>query len=283
LVLARFPSADDAFGASVTIPLDPSSSDWRIFGVTPVHTTRELACEAAASSALDAGILELIESRVRPKARPAPPIGLSTEDNKSRGDSKSVDKPGIALATQVPKHGEELAAARRAMYGGFGAATQYQLREIERKLEAELEAEKERDEARREEERKADELKRMGNPLLPDVFATAKTLLSLEKANSTPTTTTTSTATTTTQQTSHVAALRGAVVFFQPPREKRFLADYRIDTLSLLRATPPRLPAVPHRPALSGTVLLLLLVGVAGGRANHPSLADLAHPPRSQV
>lgn len=242
--------------------------------MTPVHTTRELACEAAASSALDAGILDLIESRVRPKARPAPPVGRSNEDNRSR-EPKSVDTPGIALATQVPKHGEELAAARRAMYGGFGVATQYQLQEIEKKLEAELEAEKEREDAAREEERKADELKRMGNPLLPDVFATAETLLSLDKANST--TTKTSTTTTTSQPTSPVAALKGT--FLNRLGKKRSLISsnpFRPSNLrSLLRTTPPRLPAVPHPPALSGTVLLLLI-----GRT---SLADLALPPRAQV
>lgn len=220
LVLARFPPADEAFGASVTIPLDPDWSDWRTFGVTPIHMTRELACEATASFALDAGILELIESRVRPKARPAPPLCQSAEDNKSRGDSKSVDKPGIALATQLPKHGEKLAAALLAMYGGFGAATQYQLREIERKLEAEIETKKEREEARREEERKAEELKRMGNPLLPSGFTTAEALLSLDKANST------ATGTTTTQQpTSPLTALKGAGALFNRLHENR-LADF---------------------------------------------------------
>lgn len=248
-------------------------SDWRTFGVSSSHTTRELASEAAASSALDAGILELIESRVRPKARPAPPVSRSNEDNKSRDDSKSVDKPGVTFGAQVPKHGEELAAARRALYGGFGAATQYQLQEIEKKLEAELQAEKEHEEARREEERKAEELKRMGNPLLPDVFATAETLLSLDKANST-TTTTTSGTTTTPQRASHVAALKGAHGLFNRLEKNASSLTFEIDTLSLLRATPTRVPAVPHRPALGGTVLLLI------GRT---ALADLALPPRTQV
>ncbi|GAA5876402.1 hypothetical protein JCM3774_005321 [Rhodotorula dairenensis] len=164
---------DGRFGASVTIPLDPEGADWRVFGVPESYPTRDLAFEAAASSALDAGILELIESRVRPKSRVAPPV-IPPAPNKVHGSKSDGQAPGVGVPVPVPvpKHGEELAAARRALYGGFGAATAHQLGELTKKIEAELDALQEREEARRNEEKQADELRRMGNPLLPGLGPT---------------------------------------------------------------------------------------------------------------
>ncbi|GAA5993434.1 hypothetical protein JCM10908_002188 [Rhodotorula pacifica] len=171
---------DDAFGASVMIPLDVQAADWRTFGVPPEHETRELACEAAAFSALNAGILDLIESRVRPMARAAPPVVPPAEEKHSSSTKQDAGPPGITCPTaQVPKHGEELAAARRASYGGFGMATAYMLEEITKKLNDEQKAEQEREEAKREEARKKEELKRLGNPLLPGVPTTPEGLRSL--------------------------------------------------------------------------------------------------------
>lgn len=100
-----------------------------------------------------------------------PPV-VPPAQSKLRGSASGGQPGGITFPAQVPKHGEELAAARRAMYGGFGNATDHQLVELIKKIEVEAQVEQELEQARRDERRKADELRRMGNPLLPGVPTT---------------------------------------------------------------------------------------------------------------
>lgn len=172
-------TSDGQHLATVLVPLDAQGTESRKFICDEPQESADLAAEAAAKSALDAGILEVVESRVRPKARPAPTA--SARDKASPDKDIRTAQKGIALPAAVPKHGEELAAIRRATYGGFGMATASQLEAITKKLEQEMRDDKAREEAKRTAEREAEERKRLGNPLLPGVPTTAEELLATQR------------------------------------------------------------------------------------------------------
>ncbi|GAA5821104.1 hypothetical protein JCM3770_005519 [Rhodotorula araucariae] len=98
-----------AFGASVVVPLDKLTCASRAFGVPTTFPCRDTACDAAASAALTAGVLELVQSGSQ---SPRPPLTASAPSQPRSGKQKTP-----------PRSSEEQAALRRAAYGGFGAAT----------------------------------------------------------------------------------------------------------------------------------------------------------------
>ncbi|GAA6030493.1 hypothetical protein JCM8097_006173 [Rhodosporidiobolus ruineniae] len=99
-----------AFGASVSVPLSQhDEADSRTFRLPSTYLTKRAARTAAAQAALDAGVLELIESRSR---MPVLSSGVKAKQQRhQRGEQK-----------QVVRTTEEQEQARRAAYGGLGAA-----------------------------------------------------------------------------------------------------------------------------------------------------------------
>ncbi|GAA6009876.1 hypothetical protein JCM10207_002142 [Rhodosporidiobolus poonsookiae] len=95
-----------SFGATVTIPLSAVPSDTRTFTVPASFPSKRSARTAAASAALRAGALELIESRAR-----VPRVPTAKEERKRREKEPVVERSR-----------EEQEVVCRAAYGGMGAA-----------------------------------------------------------------------------------------------------------------------------------------------------------------
>ncbi|EGU11767.1 Proteophosphoglycan ppg4 [Rhodotorula toruloides ATCC 204091] len=149
-------SEGSLFGATVIVPLDKRASDSRAFSLPALYASPDEAYEAIARIALQAGILDLLDSRVRPKVKPA-------SSAKDRREGRGGKKQAIVQRTE-----EEQAALRRASYGGFGAATAYQLGKM--RAEAEMEKTLVEEESRapepKEEATKEVSIEVEGNPLL---------------------------------------------------------------------------------------------------------------------
>ncbi|KAJ8291343.1 hypothetical protein OF846_005376 [Rhodotorula toruloides] len=145
------------FGATVFVCLDKNATDSRAFSLPALYASPHEAFEAVARIALQAGVLDLLESRVRPKARPA-------SSPKDRREGRGGKKQAIPQRTE-----EEQAALRRASYGGFGAATAYQLAKMRALAEREKKLVEAKDQAPELKTEAPEEvpIEVEGNPLLP--------------------------------------------------------------------------------------------------------------------
>ncbi|GEM11892.1 proteophosphoglycan ppg4 [Rhodotorula toruloides] len=149
------------FGATVFVCLDKNATDSRAFSLPALYASREEAYEAVARMALQAGALDLLESRVRPRAKPA-------SSPKDRRDAKGQGRGGKKHAS-LPRTEEEQAALRRASYGGFGAATAFQLVKLRAQAEKAKKHVEVEDQAQKPEKEplKEETIEVERNPLLP--------------------------------------------------------------------------------------------------------------------
>ncbi|BGP52427.1 hypothetical protein JCM10450v2_008405 [Rhodotorula kratochvilovae] len=163
----RVVQTGSAFGASVVVTLDKLTSASRAFGVPTTFSSRDAACNAAASAALSAGALELVRSRNMPPPVPSAAAG-------------SAPKPRRGKQQPAPRSPEEQASLRRSAYGGFGAATAATVAAALEKEQA-----REREKARKEERGRFER-----NPLLhpptPPARANAPQLLPTSAAAGAP-------------------------------------------------------------------------------------------------
>ncbi|BGP35990.1 hypothetical protein JCM10296v2_007842 [Rhodotorula toruloides] len=149
------PGAKLALRPTVFVCLDKNATDSRAFSLPALYASHDEACESVARVALQAGILDLLESRVRPTIKPP---SSAKDRRESRGGKKQV----VLQRTE-----EEQAAWRRASYGGFGAATAYQLAEMRVQAEKKSVAGEEEALEPRKEAPQEVPVEVEGNPLLP--------------------------------------------------------------------------------------------------------------------